>query len=156
MDEKLNDQTKKVKSSYDKKVHGKRYTLTQKLAVRALLKAGKTPTEIEREEKIDRSTVYEMMKDHRIAILPDKIVQDIKRSLIGYQYGNAFRSQLKITDSKLDEMNAYQLSLISSINIDKARLMSNESTANVLHGNVINSLEGDRESLMKRMNDLLG
>lgn len=123
----------KPKRNYDKKVHGKRYTLARKLAVKSLLNSGMSPTEIERTEGIDRSTVYSVMKDKKIALLAPKQVDEIKRSLIGAQYGNAYRAQEKISDEKLQAMNAYQLSLISSINIDKARLMENLSTENVAH-----------------------
>ena len=144
----------RVKSNYAAKNSGKRYSPAQKLAVKALLAAGKTPTEIERSEKMDRSTVYDVMKDHRVDILPPKVIDDIKRSLIGSQYGNAHRAQLKITDAKLDAMNAYQLSLITSINVDKARLMENLSTENISHRGVMESIDAERQKLIDKMNAL--
>jgi|GEM_PF-6798969 len=114
--------------SYKKKDSGKRYTPVEKLAVAAMLKAGKTPTEIERESGIDRSTVYDVKKDKRYQIIDDKKLDDIKRSLLGMTFQTAHRAQEKITDDKLDASSALQLMTISAIGIDKGRLMSDMAT----------------------------
>lgn len=145
----------KPKRQYNKKVHGNRYSLARKLAIKSLVQSGMSPTQIERQEGVDRSTVYDVMKDKKIAILASKQVDEVKRSLIGYQYGNAFRAQEKITDDKLGAMNAYQLSLISSINIDKARLMENLSTENVAHRGYIESANDHLSKLKEKFGKFL-
>lgn len=138
----------------DKKKHGKRYSLARKLAIKSLLNAGISPTDICRQEGVDRSTVYSVMNSKKIEILSSKQVDEIKRSLIGAQYGNAFRAQEKITDTKLDSMNAYQLSLISSINIDKARLMENLSTSNVSHRGLLDGLAEEKDKIIEKLKEL--
>lgn len=139
---------------YDKKVHGKRYTLAHKLAIKALVDSGQSPTELARQEGIDRSTVYSVMRSKVIGLLAPEQVTEIKKSLIGAKYGNAYRAQEKITDEKLDAMNAYQLTLISSINVDKARLMENLSTENVSHRGLNDVLEADRQRALERIKQL--
>lgn len=147
---------KKPRKQYDKKIHGNRYTLARKLAVKARIELGHSPTEIANDEGMDRSTVYNVMQSKTIGLLAPKQVDEIKKSLIGMKYGNAFRAQEKITDSKLDAMNAYQLTLISSINVDKARLMENLSTENVSHRGLTENLEADRLRIMEKLQSLSG
>lgn len=143
-----------IKRIYDKKVHGKRYTFAQKLAVRSLLQAGMSPSEIQKEEGMDASTVYNVMKDKRVEILAQKQVEEIKRSLVGMTYGNSFRAQQAITDEKLSNSSALQLMTISAIGIDKGRLMEGLSTENVSFRGVAASVEDDRQKLMKRIEAL--
>ena len=135
------------KSTYDKKVHGKRYSLARRLAIKARYEAGESPSLIAREEGVDPSTVYDVMKNKKIAILASKQVEEIKKSLVGAKYANAYRAQEKITDSKLDAMNAYQLTLISSINVDKARLMENLSTENIAHRGIVDTAATEIQKL---------
>lgn len=144
------------KPKRDTKIYGKRYTLTQKLAVKALLESGRTPTEIQRSENVDRSTVYNVMQDKRIELLAQGQVDRIKASLVGMTYGNAYRAQQAITDEKLSNSNALQLTTISAINIEKGRLMENLSTENVSFRGVATSIDEDRQKLMKRLDDLEG
>lgn len=144
----------KSSKSYDKKVHGNRYSLARKLAVKARIELGDSPTEVANEEGMDRSTVYSVMKSKEISLISPKQVEAIKKSLIGAKYGNAYRAQEKITDEKLDAMNAYQLTLISSINVDKARLMENLSTENISHRGFINDLNEEKDKILERIKQL--
>jgi len=144
------------KPTYNKKVHGKRYTHTQKLAVKALLESGKTPTEIQREEKIDRSTVYNVMRDQRINLLAKQQVDAIKNALVGLTYANAYRAQGAITEEKLENSSFLQLMTGSAIGIEKGRLMENLSTDNVSFRGISQNIEEDRAKLMSKLNDILG
>jgi len=140
----------------DKRSHGHRYSLTQRIAVKALAESGVSPTAIARTENIDRSTVYSIMKNRKIEVLAQHQVNAIKRSLIGLAYANAYRAQEKITENKLDAMNAYQLSLISSINVDKARLGENLSTENISHRGLNETLAEDRQRILDKISGLGG
>ena len=138
----------------DKSAHGKRYTLTQKLAVKALLDTGMSPTQIQRQEKMDKSTVYNVMKDQRIDLLAKSQVDSIKNSLIGLTYANAYRAQSAITDEKLESSSFLQLMTGSAIGIEKGRLMENLSTDNVSFRGISQSIDEDRQKIMSRFKDL--
>jgi DNA-binding CsgD family transcriptional regulator len=139
---------------HNKKSHGNRYSLTKKLAIKALAESGVTPSEIAREEGIGRQTVYDIMKNERIKCLDPKIVGSLKDSLKGYVYANAYRAQNKITEQKLDDMNAYQLTMISAVNIDKGRLMENMSTSNISVLSVAQNVQSELDTLTKQLGDL--
>jgi hypothetical protein len=153
-DPQLNNSQQAVPSNYNKKVHGKRYTYAQKLAVKALLESGKSPTQIQREEGMDKSTVYNVMRDKRISLLAKQQVDFIKNSLVGMTYANAYRAQDSITDEKLSQSSALQLMTLSAIGIEKGRLMENLSTDNVSFRGVSQSIDEDRAKIMKRFENI--
>ena len=57
-----------------------------------------------------------------------------KKGIIAWNYGISMRSMHRISDEKLDNMNALQLMTISAIGIDKARDMegSNRPVVNIV------------------------
>ena len=57
-----------------------------------------------------------------------------KKGIIAWNYGISMRSMHRITDDRLDKMNAIQLMTISAIGIDKARDMegSNRPVVNIV------------------------
>jgi hypothetical protein len=137
----------------NKKSCGNRLKPIQKLAINALLKTGHTPTEISRLNGVNRVTVYNVMKDPRFALLPSNEVDGIKRTLIGKTLESAARAQIAISDEKLENSSALQLMTISAIGIDKSRLMSGDSTSNLLFGTVIQSIDNDRVKIMGAYDD---
>lgn len=141
-------------TSDNPKPHGRRYSLARKLAVKARVDAGETPYRVAKDEGMDSSTVYDVIKDKRIQILDKSQVGKVKTSLIGYTYGNAWRAQNKISEAKLEAMNALQLMTISAIGIDKGRLMEGLSTENVSHRGVVENIDADRRKLMDEITKL--
>jgi len=136
------------------KVFGNRYTTARKLAIRALAESGMTPTQIQRSEGIDRSTVYDVMKDDRYKIFRKEEVDKMKTALIGGNYHISHRAQSAITDEKLTNSSALQLMTIAAIGIDKGRLMENLSTENVAFRGLNQSIDEDRKKIMDRLNNL--
>ena len=61
-------------------------------------------------------------------------VDTYKKGLIAWQYGVSQRAMCRITDDKLEKMNALQLMTINAIGIDKARDMegSNRPVVNIV------------------------
>jgi hypothetical protein len=134
------------------KLRGNRYTNAQKIAIKSLHQAGLNPSEISRSEHIARSTVYQIIQNEKIEIIAQDQVDKVKRSLQGMMLGNAYRSQNKISDEKLDDMNAYQLTMISAINVDKATLMDNRKDSN--HQNIIDVANTKMDDIQKRLEEL--
>ena len=62
-------------------------------------------------------------------------VEQFKKRLIGESYGLSTRAWVRVTDEKLDAMNALQLTTIGAIGIDKARDMegSNRPVFNIIN-----------------------
>ncbi len=140
--------------TYNKKVHGKRYTTARKLAVRALAETGMSVSEIARQEGMARPSVYNVIRDSKFELLPKSKVDMIKNALVGNTYANAYRAQDAITDEKLTQSSALQLMTISAIGIEKGRLMEGMSTDNVAFRGVTQSIEEDRAKIMARFEDL--
>jgi hypothetical protein len=61
-------------------------------------------------------------------------IDQCKKRMIGEAYGLTARSWLRVTDDKLDAMNALQLTTIGAIGVDKARDMegSNRPVVNIV------------------------
>lgn len=74
-------------------------------------------------------------------------VEDCKKRLISESYGLTARAWNRVTDDKLDAMNALQLTTIGAIGVDKARDMegSNRPVVNIV------TMVGD---LSSRLNDI--
>ena len=138
----------------NKKSCGNRLKPIQKLAINALLKTGHTPTEISRLNGVDRTTVYNVMRDPRFRVLPSQEVNEIKKSLTGMTYKTAIQAEMTIDQEKLDKSSALQLMTIAAIGIEKGRLMENLSTENIAHGNVMQSIENDRVKIMDKIKAL--
>lgn len=137
-----------------KKKNGKRYSVAERLGVSAMADAGMSRSQIAKSSNMSESTVYSVMRDSRFKILKSAEVNSIKESLLGLTYETGLRAELAITDAKLEQASALQLKTISAISIDKGRLMSGESTANLSHGGFIGSLDIDRQKLMDRLSAL--
>jgi hypothetical protein len=61
-------------------------------------------------------------------------IEQCKKRLIGESYGLVARAWNRVTDDKLDAMNALQLTTIGAIGVDKARDMegSNRPVVNIV------------------------
>lgn len=142
--------------TYNKKVHGNRYSPARKLAVRALAETGMSVSQIARQEGMARPSVYNVIRDSKFELLPKSKVDMIKNALVGNTYANAFRAQEAITDDKLSASSALQLMTISAIGIEKGRLMENLSTDNVSFRGVSQSIDEDRAKIAKRIAEING
>ena len=142
------------KRTYSRGDTGKRLSYEHKLAIKAKAESGESFTRIAKENGISRETVYNVIRDKQFETISQKDLGDLKRHLTSGCYVSAFRADNAITDRKLESSNAYQLTMIKAINIDKARLMENLSTENVSHRGFIDSLQSDRETIMSKFNDM--
>jgi hypothetical protein len=138
------------------KKYGKRHSAATRLGIAAMVEAGMTKSKIALSSGVSESAVYSVMKDPRFKILNQREVTAIKDSLLGLTYQTGLRAEMAISDEKLQQSSALQLKTISAISIDKGRLMSGESTANLSHGGLIGTLDSDRQKLMDRLNALDG
>lgn len=78
-------------------------------------------------------------------------VESVKKQLIGESYGLSVRSWIRVTDEKLDAMNALQLTTIGAIGVDKARDIEglNRPQFNIV--NVVADCKQTRDKLEKQM-----
>lgn len=77
-------------------------------------------------------------------------VEQCKNQLLRESYGNAARAMVRVTDEKLDVMNALQLTTIAAINIDKARDMegANRPVFNIV--NVVGDIQKNLAELERK------
>lgn len=104
----------------------------RKLVVKAMLESGLSYRQIAASENISLDTVHSIAYDPEIVELTPGLLDKTKRMLAGRAYLLADRSISKAgEEDRLDKMNAYQLTIMSSVMIDKARLMDGQSTENL-------------------------
>lgn len=120
----------------------------KQVAVRTLQLAGYSDVKISKSVGVSRNTVHAIK-----LMLPANSteVEHCKNAMLRECYGNAMRAQVRVTDQKLDEMNALQLTTIAGINIDKARDMEglNRPQFNIV--NVVQEVKTTRDKLEKQM-----
>lgn len=126
------------------------YGLAQKVAAKALIENGHSRREVARQLNVSPNSVSEWVKDNRVEILPQKVTDQIKSSLVGHAYKNAYRLQDSITEEKIAKATLQQTAVSFAVFIDKARLMENLSTQNVSYNGVLQNIENDRARLMER------
>ena len=116
----------------------------KQIACRTMLLCGYTWNKISKTLGMARDTISMISK-----VIPadDKEVETCKRSLVNEAYGLSRRAWLRVTDEKLEAMNALQLTTIGAIGIDKARDMegSNRPVFNIV--NVVGELESKLSQL---------
>lgn len=117
----------KSKKPY-RKVNGKLTSKARIAAIVALRQAGLTTHEIARELKTSNSMVLTVGQR---AFEDSKTVELVKKNLAGQFYINTRRALDNVSDSKLDAMNAYQLTMIAAISTDKARLAEGLATSRI-------------------------
>lgn len=124
-----------------------RMSTGRKFAIRAMLESGLSQSKIAALEGISKSTVHDIAHDPEIAELDPKIVGKTKAMMAGRAYLFADRAISKAgEEDRMDKMNSYQLTVMGSIMIDKARLLDGLSTDNIALHNVSEQLQsGARE-----------
>lgn len=149
---------KSKRKVYDRKVHGKRYPLAQKIAIKAmqsLADSGQmTVTDVAKNAGTTRMQVYRVWEDPELEDLSPEVVNKTKKGLTGLFYKRAMQATLHMTEDKFKQSNLLQLATVSGIMTEKARLSEGLSTENVAHKGLIDTLSSDRDKLMERMQNM--
>ena len=116
----------------------------KQVAVYALHNSGYSYPKISKALDISCPTVGYILKQ-----IPADLgeVDRYKKQLIAYQYSVSQRSINRITDEKLDQMNALQLMTINAIGIDKADMMQGNQRPTFNIVTVVNETKQALESL---------
>jgi hypothetical protein len=136
----------------------RRLTTGRKIAIKAMLDSGFPERQIAALENVSPATVNNIRHDPELQDLSPSIVEKTKSMLASRAYVMADRSISKAAEEdRLDKMNSYQLTVMGSIMIDKARLMEGMSTENLaLHSvsehlkNGANELDNMKSLIIKR------
>ena len=147
---------KRFTKPYDKKVHGKRLKLTDKVAVMAMKESGMTATETAKAAGVHVSTITRAWENPELADLSPSSVRAIKTGLGGLFYKRALQSSLAISAEKLSQSSALQLATVAGIMTEKGRLMEGLSTDNVSFRGISASIEEDRAKIMAKLKELDG
>ena len=148
------DAQSKPKPTYDKKVHGNRFSVAQKLAIRALKDSGMSEHQAQPIAGASRGTITRIWNDPELDDLSPQIVNKVKSGLGGLFYKRALGASLAISPEKLEASSALQLATVAGIMTEKGRLMEGLSTENLSFRGVAQSIDDDRQKLMQKMNDL--
>lgn len=146
----------RIKRNYNVKTHGNRYSLAQKLAIKAIQSAEVSSTHAATILKANPRTIQRIWNDPELEELVPQSVGKIKTGLGGLFYKRALGAALTITPEKLAQSSALQLATVAGIMTEKGRLMEGLSTENVAFKGVAASIDEDRQKLMKRLEDLEG
>lgn len=148
------------KRPYNKKVHGKRYPLAQKIAIKSMQSlvddGSMTVTDVAKHSGTTRMQVYRVWDDPSLEELSPTVVSKTKKGLSGIFYKRALESTMNMTQLKFDQASLLQLATVAGIMTEKGRLMEGLSTENHSHLGFIGNLEADREKLMKRLDNVDG
>jgi hypothetical protein len=139
---------------YDKKSHGKRYSLAHKLAIKALQSAEVSSKEAAAVLGSSPATVRRLWQDPELDDLSPNVVSKVKMGLGGLFYKRALGASLAITPEKLSQSTALQLATVAGIMTEKGRLMEGLSTENLSFRGVAASIDEDRKKLMDRLKEL--
>ncbi len=121
----LNEDKPKTKYIHN---NGRKLSISKRATIHALYSMGVPKAQIAREEKIARNTVYGVLLEEDYN---DKVIAQIKKNFAASWYVNGKRALQHITNEKLDKSNAFQLTTIGAISIDKARLCEGLATVRV-------------------------
>lgn len=150
----VSESIKRKPRNYDKKVHGKRYTIGQKLAIKALQDAGLSAQEVAPLADVDRHTVVRIWNDPELDDLSPQVVGKVKTGLNGLFYKRSLQALLAMTPEKYESASLLQIATTSGIMVDKARLMDGLSTENVSFRGLSQSIDSDRAKIMERIEAL--
>lgn len=107
-------------------------TTGRKIVIKTMVEAGIPYRQIAAMERVSVATVHGVAHDNELIEMSPEIVAKTKAALSGRAYVLADRSISKAgEETRLDKMNSYQLTVMGSIMIDKARLMDGMSTENL-------------------------
>jgi len=148
------DSIQRKPRNYDKKVHGKRYTIGQKLAIKALQNSGLSAREAGPMADVDSHTVIRIWNDPELDDLSPQVVGKVKSGLGGLFYKRALGAALAISPEMLLQSSALQLATVAGIMTEKGRLMDGLSTENVSFRGLSQSIDSDRAKIMERIEAL--
>jgi hypothetical protein len=123
---------KRKKMTPEEKANKKRgYRLNdiEKAGIIALLDSGKGVRQVARETGRPPSTISRVSRGKSVSIVPEH-VEHIKKNLSVKLYKRADEAVNLMGDGRLNDMSAFQLAGITKHNVETARLLDNESTAN--------------------------
>jgi len=109
---------------------GKRLTETERLIIASERLSGKSIPTTAKEYGVSESTVVALAADTRLKYKL-ALADTVKRGLSAELYIKAQASLDKITDDRLEKVNAYQNAIITATLIDKARLIEGQNTQQV-------------------------
>lgn len=155
MDERSNDlqeQTYRGANRFSKAAWENTPYSLKYVQAKSMLESGKTYNQITSVTGLSSRTIAKISKGE-IEISPSwvkplKSIESNKLSLLIHQILDA------ITPEKLIASSATQLVTSAAILLDKRRLIDGESTANVLHADLMSTLSDDRAALMRTLEAL--
>lgn len=128
--------------------HYRHLSMGRRIVIKAMIDSGLSYRKIANLEGVSLASIFDISKDDEIKELAPEILGKTKKMLAGRAYVLADRSISKAgQEDRLDKMNSYQLSLIGSMMIDKARLMDGASTENIALHSISEHLENGSKDL---------
>jgi hypothetical protein len=152
----MNEKPKRIKLTPEEKANrnrGYRMTGIEKAGIVALLESGKGVRQVARETGRTPSTISRISRGKCVPIEPEQVAH-IKMNLSGKLYKRADESVDLMGDGRLEDMSAYQLAGITKHTVETARLLDNESTANIGIAGQINHLIGNPDDLRQVLSTL--
>jgi hypothetical protein len=108
----------------------KTLTLDEKKKIEILVAGGKTYHAVGKEIRRDPKTVKAYAEKPEVV----EVIRETRGELAEMFEGLARRYLDSITDKDIEKINAYQRTIAAAAATDKARLLKNQSTANILGG----------------------
>ena len=121
------------------------------VAIRGLQLAGFTDTKIAKMVGVSRDVALHVKR-----LIPANTaeVDTMKKQLIAESYGLSARSFIRVTDEKLDAMNALQLTTIGAIGIDKGRDIEGLNRPQINIVNMVNDCEKTRAKVESQIGSI--
>jgi hypothetical protein len=131
------EQDENPSKSYDKKVHGKRYSIAEKLAIRSLKDSNLSVQDVVPLTHANRNTITRIWNDPELEDLSPQVVSKTKDGMKGLFYKRGLQGLLAMTPQKFAESSLLQIATTVGIMTEKGRLMDGLSTSNESHRSVI-------------------
>lgn len=144
----------KSHKNYDRKSHGKRYPITQKIAIKAMQDSGMTVSDVARSAQTTRKQVYRVWNDPELKDLSPEVVTKTKNAMRSLFYKRGLEGLLAMTPDKYAQSSLLQIATATGIMTEKGRLMDNLSTENVNHRGVIEHISDEVSKLDARLQAL--
>lgn len=141
---------------YDKKVHGKRYSVATRLAIKALQNSGMSAEQVAPLTDAHPKTIVRIWEDKELDDLSPQAVSKVKTGMQGLFYKRGLQGLLSMTPEKYSEASLLQIATTVGIMTEKGRLMDGLSTENIGFRNVTEHIESDRTKIMQRLAELNG
>jgi len=143
------------KPSYNKKVHGKRYAPAVKLAIKSL-QGSVSVDEAAALTGANRNTIVRAWEDPELEDLSPQVVSKVKTGMQGLFYKRSLQGLLAMTPEKYAAASLLQIATTVGITTEKGRLMDGLSSSNISFRGISESIEEDRDKIMKRILEING